>query len=192
MRHRQPHLPLGPLGPGAHPAAADPRPRDVRRSDGGRQGRHDHPRRRPGGGRVARHLRQVLPVPHRQRPRLQELHDHGDRPGRFFRPVRAPSRAGLLEDVRGDSARVRLLARAARELGARGAYGGCFGAHAIGFRLRPDRAVRDRRGPDGRRQHDYRDRRQRLPPGAGPQGRRRPRLRSPADQSGDHSREDCR
>ena len=156
VRHGQPHLPVGRLGAGPHPAAAHPRPRDVRRGRRAGRGRHHGAGRRPRGGGVARHLRQMLPVSHRQCPRLQELHHPRPRPRRLLRPVRRAAGKGAVEDGPGDPAGAGVHAGVAGQLGPRRPRRGRDRPHAAGDGLRADGAVRHRRRPHGRGRHDPR------------------------------------
>ena len=106
----------GTSGRAADPAAADARPR-VRR-----HGRRDRPRRPPRRrrrlrlGREPRHLRRVLPVPHRPRAHVRADADPRRRPRRRVRALRRRAGVGdLAERPHEAAARDRDAAGAVRE-----------------------------------------------------------------------------
>ena len=137
LRHRPPHLQVGRLGEGTDQAAADARSRvrRHRRRDG--RGRAHRRSRRLRLGREPRHLRDVLPLPHRPRAHVRAHADPRRRPRRRVRRVRRRARVGdLAERPPEAAARDRDAAGAVRQRRVRDLDAGPARAHGRRARLR--------------------------------------------------------
>lgn len=172
LRHRPAHPQVGRLGAADHPHPDDHRPRVRRRGRGARPGGHRRQRRRPGQRRGPPGLRQVPQLPGRAAPPVPQHGGPGRQPGRRVRRVRRAPRLqrlgapGAGRPGRGGDLRPVRQRRAHRALLPAGRRG------RAGHRRWPDRH-HGGRGRQARRcpaRDDHR--RQPVPPGPGPQGRR--------------------
>ena len=141
LRHRSPHPALGSVVVGARQASADARSRAVR---DGRRGRERRARRRRGRlrlGREPRHLRRLLPLPHREGAHVRVDAHPRSRSRRRLRRVRGRARLGrVAERPLEASAGDRVPPGALRERGLRDLDAGSRGSGGRRARLRPGRA----------------------------------------------------
>ena len=116
LRHRPAHPPLGRVGAAPDQAAADARPRVRRHRRRDRPRRTPRRRRRLRLRREPRHLRHVLPLPHRPGAHVRADADPRRRPRRRVRRLRGRARVRrLAERPREASARDRHPAGAVRQ-----------------------------------------------------------------------------
>src|SRR5918996_442232 len=156
LRHRSPHLRLERVGAGPDPRPAD----DVRPRGGGvgRDGRTGGPSRRARRlrrGRDPHRVRDLLHLPYRPRPHLQEPSHPRRRHRRSLRRIRGRAGRERVDRGRGDRSRSRVGDGAVRERGACGVRdrGRRGPAHEPGSRdrLRSHRAVLRRHRQGARR-----------------------------------------